>query len=102
MNEKPNCYKCKHRAEIPGDAHSRCNHPAVKQDDNPFGAMVDMLLGKNRAAANQLGISGAEIGIRHGWFMWPANFDPAWLKSCNGFESSAVEATQNSSATAPE
>lgn len=83
---KPNCYECKWRGEIPGDAHSCCRHPLVKQDGNPFGAMVDMLMGKNVEAAKQLGIQGNETGIRRGWFMWPANFDPVWLKSCGGFE----------------
>ena len=23
--EKPDCYKCAHRRELPGNAHSRCN-----------------------------------------------------------------------------
>lgn len=101
MNEKPNCYKCKHRAVIPGDAHSRCTHPAVNPNTQ-FGSFIDTLMGRNTSAAVKLGISGNEIGIRHGWFMWPSNFDPVWLQSCNGFESSAVEANQNSAATAPE
>jgi hypothetical protein len=82
---KPNCYECIHRGEVPGDAHSCCNHPLVKQDGNPFGAIVDMLSGKNVAAAVQLDIKGDATGIRRGWFMWPANFDPVWLLNCNGF-----------------
>ncbi len=84
--EKPNCYKCQYRGTIPGDAHSKCGHPKVKQDSNMFGAMVEMLQGKNMEAAKELGITGHEQGIRRGWFMWPANFDPTWLISCNGFE----------------
>ena len=87
MNETttPNCYECVYRGEVPGDAHSRCCHPSVKQDSNPFGALVEMLQGKNNEAAKTLGISGHETGIRRGWFMWPANFDPVWLNTCNGF-----------------
>lgn len=29
---KPNCYECKFRRELPGNAHSRCAHPAIKPD----------------------------------------------------------------------
>ena len=54
------CYKCAHRREIPGDAHSRCNNHSAK-------------------------VEGDEYGIRSGWFMWPINFDPVWLKACDGF-----------------
>lgn len=82
---KPDCYKCKYRGEIPGDAHSRCNHPKVHQSDNPFAAVAEMLMGKNNKAVRELGIEGNPIGIRRGWFMWPANFDPTWLVACNGF-----------------
>ena len=87
---KPNCYKCEYRGMIPGDAHSRCNHPEVKQNDNEFGALVEMLQGKNNEAAKKLGIKGHEQGIRHGWFMWPANFDPTWLLECNGFKEKII------------
>jgi hypothetical protein len=83
--KNPDCYKCKYRGTIPGNAHSRCNHPLVKQDDNEFGALVDMLSGKNVEAAKKLNIKGDIHGIKHGWFMWPANFDPVWLRNCDGF-----------------
>ncbi len=58
--EKPNCYKCIHHRSIPGDAHSRCNNLGAKAIGNAHG-------------------------IRNGWFMWPINFDPNWLVSCDGF-----------------
>lgn len=58
----PDCYKCVHRLNIPGDAHSRCNNPKAK-------------------------VKGNKHGIMHGWFMWPLNFDPTWLEACNGFSS---------------
>lgn len=85
MKPAPNCYDCIHRGTVPGDAHSCCNHPLVKQDSNPFGALVDMLSGKNIEAARTLKIQGDAHGIRCGWFMWPANFDPTWLINCDGF-----------------
>ena len=90
MSDKPNCYDCKYRGEIPGDAHSCCKHPKVKQDDNVFGALVDMLSGKNNEAAKALGIKGHPQGIRGGWFMWPATFDPRWLQECSGFEAKHI------------
>lgn len=62
MLKDENCYKCAHWRDIPGDAHSRCNnHTAI--------------------------VEGDEYGIRSGWFMWPLNFDPVWLRACNGFSS---------------
>ena len=58
--EKPNCYKCVHRLTIPGNAHTRCNNFQAKVVGDPHG-------------------------IKNGWFMWPLNFDPTWLISCDGF-----------------
>lgn len=58
--EKPNCYKCVHCLPVPGDAHKRCNNPDAK-------------------------VTGDRYGIRMGWFLWPLNFDPTWLESCDGF-----------------
>lgn len=58
--KKPDCYKCVHRLDIPGNAHSRCNNHDA------------------HVAANAR-------GIRMGWFNWPLNFDPVWLISCDGF-----------------
>ena len=84
--DKPNCYGCKWRGTIPGDAHSRCRHPEVKIDSNPIGALVDMLGGKTKEAAEKLHIMGYAQGIQGGWFLWPANFDPVWLLTCTGFE----------------
>lgn len=57
---KPDCYKCVHRRTLPGNCHSRCNN---------FQAHV----------------TGNRHGMARGWFMWPFNFDPVWLESCNGF-----------------
>lgn len=55
------CYDCIHRGTIPGDAHSCCH--------------------------NILAIAfGEEHGIRNGWFFHPFNFDPIWLRYCDGFE----------------
>lgn len=81
MSEKKfNCYKCEYRGTIPGDAHSCCRYPGVTL------SMVDFLIMGNWRLISKLGISGDPYGIRNGWFMWPVNFDPVWLRSCDGFK----------------
>lgn len=61
MKEAPDCYECKHRRNVPGDAHSSCANDKAK-------------------------VKGNEHGIKSGWFWWPRNFDPVWLVGCDGFE----------------
>lgn len=90
-NEQPNCYKCIHRGTVPGDAHSCCRHPEVKDvfDVNLglFG-IAELLANPNKInqLAHKMNITADQYGIQSGWFVWPFNFDPAWLKSCNGME----------------
>jgi hypothetical protein len=90
MNEKKfDCYSCEYRGQVPGSAHSCCNHPEVKKagiSDNVFGAIGDVLSGKAKGAAEALKIEGNLQGIRRGWFVWPADFDPTWLLNCNGYK----------------
>lgn len=96
---KPNCYDCKWRRGIAGDAHSQCVHPdSGNKGDDPLMGLVAMLgkrmgptHGIESLGSDKLGISGDPHGVRSGWFMWPINFDPVWLKSCNGFESKENE-----------
>lgn len=76
----PNCYKCIHRRSVPGSSHSACAHPGNKT------GMFDMFSPENINQARKLNIKGHPHGIRNGWFMWPVNFDPVWLLSCDGFE----------------
>ena len=62
---KVNCHKCIHRGSIPGSAHSCCNcKKKINIKVNPIGVRISIL---------------------RGWFIWPINFDPIWLKSCDGF-----------------
>jgi hypothetical protein len=88
---KPNCYQCKHRGDLPGDAHSRCRHPAVQAlKPNPLAEAMTILGAPPGAsvqpAADELEIRANFHGIKKGWFRWPYNFDPVWLEHCNGFE----------------
>lgn len=96
----PNCYKCKYRRDLAGDAHSRCVHPSLGQM-NATDQLEAMFASVGRAApvisekARELNVKGHPIGARRGWFNWPHNFDPTWLQSCDGFESkSAGEASK--------
>jgi len=74
------CYKCKHRGTVPGDAHSCCKYPGTET------GMFDIFNSKNFAIALKLKIKGNSHGISSGWFMWPVNFDPVWLENCDGYE----------------
>lgn len=60
MNAAPNCFECIHSRSIPGDCHLACAKASAK-------------------------VEGDETGIRRGWFFWPFNFDPVWLRSCDSF-----------------
>ena len=73
------CYKCKYRGNIPGDAHSCCRYPGNKT------GMFDYFENENKKNAQKLNIKAELHGIKNGWFFWPVNFDPVWLISCNGF-----------------
>ncbi len=90
MKNKPNCYECKYRGELAGDAHSCCKHPkCVLLIENPFLGVMS-ILGSVRGGLppmmTGLKIKGSEYGIKSGWFNHPLNFDPVWLEECDGFE----------------
>ncbi len=76
------CYKCKHRRNIPGDAHSSCRHPEVVKAgiaDNVFGGMADCPTGKSAMPIMILKIKG-------GGLTWPANYNPVFVTNCKGFD----------------
>ena len=74
---KNNCYQCKHKRSVAGNAHIKC----VKPD-------VDM--------------TGNEHGIRSGWFMYPILFDPTWCTSkCKNFEPSESVSLASKSSNKP-
>jgi hypothetical protein len=90
---RPNCRECRYRRDLPGSAHSKCVHPnTLRVHANPTAGMV-ALLGKRSGLtlmpltpeAQALTVVGHEHGIRHGWFLWPVNYDPTWLEHCDGF-----------------
>lgn len=88
-----NCYQCKHRGGLAGNAHSCCQHPkAADALSDSVGNILAIFVNVGRSnpamspTAVELGIKANAHGIAKGWFNWPWNFDPAWLENCNGFE----------------
>lgn len=75
----PNCYECRYRGSVPGDAHSCCRYPGNNTDMFAFFAP------ENQENIRKLNIKANRHGFMSGWFFWPVNFDPVWLLSCNGF-----------------
>ena len=68
MKEKRNmrneCWSCKHRREVPYNAHIRCAKPDSTMQGNPHG-------------------------IKNGWFFYPLCFDPVWKeKDCSNYQTS--------------
>lgn len=56
------CYMCIHQHDVPGNAHIKCAKPDPE-------------------------MTGNEHGIKQGWFIYPALFDPVWKeKDCANFE----------------
>lgn len=95
MDKKQNCYNCKYRGMIPGDAHSCCKHPDLKgTTDDPIAGLMAMFASVGRtnpqinikAISAKFQIEADPHGIKKGWFNWPWNFDPVWLENCNAFE----------------
>lgn len=72
--EKPNCYKCKHRQEVPGSAHSKCDSLAPE-----IGIAV--MIGN--VTIKGLGLN--PVGVKGGWANWPLDFDPIWVNHCPFF-----------------
>ena len=88
---KPNCYECKHRGTLVGDAHSCCRHSDALGKGDAFDEFMRTAGGLMGTTGHpeKLGIKGHPQGIQNGWFFWPTNFDPTWLSKCNGFEAKA-------------
>lgn len=80
------CHKCKHRAQIPGDAHVQCYHPVLKDDTEKIRAWRLIRSGVNALKIGDLEIIVNPVGVTKGWCNWPLNFDPVWIVDCTGHE----------------
>ena len=54
------CYSCEFRSTVFNSCHSSCMNKKAK-------------------------VEGQDQGIKGGWFYWPSNFDPLWLKKCDSY-----------------
>lgn len=92
-SKRPNCYDCKWRGAVPGDAHSSCKHPDA--GDSNLGNLMSMLSRggptPSTDGASKLNIQCHPTGRARGWFNWPFNFDPVWLENCDGFEAKQAQ-----------
>ena len=80
--EEFSCYKCIYRGTVPGDRHSACHHPNIEND---LGVLMSLIVGRAPDKIRELDIRADPWGVANGWFMWPVNFDPMWLRNCNGY-----------------
>ena len=86
-DNRPNCYDCVYRGCAEFSAHSTCNHPIF--DAVPAGQFMPMLWmqkGLKSPFEKILNLAYSKHGFNSGWFMWPINFDPIWLETCDGFK----------------
>jgi hypothetical protein len=81
MTGAPDCAKCIYRRSIPGDAHSKCEHPEAD-----WIGMYSIMAYGSVSYQSGLRVEGDLRSAQAGWFFWPSNYDPRWLKSCNGFK----------------
>ena len=79
----PDCYRCVHRRNVPGSTHSQCKYPG---NDDSLLALFGFQSNENITNAIKLNIQAAVHGVVKGWFIWPVDFDPVWLRNCDGFE----------------
>jgi hypothetical protein len=80
--KRNDCYKCPHRREVPGSAHSEC----VLALGEPL-TLQSILKHAGRHVPNEHRDENGNVllkfdphGIKMGWCAWPFNFDPVWVE----------------------
>lgn len=68
-----NCRECAYVRAVKGTHHVRCG--------------VDEVLGVK--TAEEAGVELNPHGVKKGWAIWPARFDPIWVNSCGHFKQAA-------------
>jgi hypothetical protein len=89
---EPKCYSCKHRGPVPGSHHASCQHPILPDAKTKAVAMI-LFLGMDKF--EPLNVTANAHGIAKGWFVWPVDFDPVWLNTCDGYERREVSEDMN-------
>lgn len=77
--QKPNCYKCAFRQDVPGSAHSSCIVGCGSA--SPILAWVAF----TKMPDKDIGVKGNPHGIANDWCNWPIDFDPTWIEECKYF-----------------
>lgn len=67
------CLNCKHKGKIKNSHHIKCCHPLIEKEGF-------------KGAALNLSVTVSYLGIVEGYCLWPYNYDPIWIVSCEGFE----------------
>ena len=80
--KKNDCYKCPHREQVPGSAHSQCN---VFKDkafafDFSIGVASGEYTGIHDKESKKPWLKFHPHGVKMGWCAWPINFDPVWVE----------------------
>ena len=83
---KPDCYQCVYRGSLPYSAHSECNHPYALEPSNRLATPYFLLIGKRSPLMKLMNVSAHQHGIDSGWCMWPIDFDPVWIETCDRFK----------------
>jgi hypothetical protein len=86
---KANCHECKFASRVPGSAHFTCYAitDPVAQGLLTVGAIVPTItLGSEDSYVKLPVVKGDIDAGKKGWFFWPMDFDPIWLRWCFLFQ----------------
>ncbi len=84
------CKECIHHRQLENSAHFKCANPAVIDPESEVTSKTLELLGiepdlKISPNAGLLDLTVDIQGLKESKFNWPFDFDPYWVKHCNGF-----------------
>jgi len=80
------CYNCKFRSDALGSAHSKCNIISCSNNEGSDALEYLIASGKYQLINGETKeplVKLNEHGVKNGWALWPINFDPIWVESCN-------------------
>jgi len=79
---KKNCYNCKFKGNIAGDAHISCNYPKLNQTQKINISSLLLITPEQgiQVLKDNFGFSVSTHPIVSGWFNFPINFDPNWIE----------------------
>ncbi len=88
------CRKCRHVGSVPNSVHCSCKHPIAIQIISNHDSLFEMM--KQITSESRLSYTGSlnlklneeyrEYALSNGYVIFPINFDPRWIKNCEGFE----------------